>query len=175
VFEIAKTHSGYASTPITLVSFNEADGAYPIGGLLADASGNLFGTTSGGGSAYPDGTVFKIAKIHNGYSSTPTIIVGFDKTSGATPFAGLITDAKGDLFGTTINGGASNDGAVFEVTGSGFVPLPVFAGIPGQSNCHGQSVSALAQQYSGLAAAAAALGYSSVPVLQNDIAAYCAG
>jgi hypothetical protein len=55
------------------------------------------------------------------------------------------------------------------------VPVSLFAGTPGYSNCHGQSVSALAQQYGGLAAAAAALGYSSVPVLQNAIAEYCAG
>ena len=52
---------------------------------------------------------------------------------------------------------------------------PRFAGTPGYSNCHGQSVSALARQYGGLDAAAAALGFSSVQVLQNDIRAYCAG
>ena len=175
VFEIAKTVNGYASSPLTLVSFNQTDGATPEGGVIADANGNLFGTTSEGGLAYPYGTVFEIAKTHDGYSSTPTTLVGFDKTNGATAFGGLITDAKGDLFGTTINGGASNDGAVFEVTGSGFVPLPVFAGIPGEPNCYGQSVSALAQQYGGLNAVAAALGYSSVPVLQNAITEYCAG
>jgi uncharacterized repeat protein (TIGR03803 family) len=45
VFEIAKTASGYASTPTTLVSFDYADGLAPIGSLIADAEGNLFGTT----------------------------------------------------------------------------------------------------------------------------------
>ena len=54
-------------------------------------------------------------------------------------------------------------------------PAPKFAGTPEQPNCQGQSISALAQQYSGLAAAAAALGYSSVQALQNAIAEYCAG
>ena len=54
-------------------------------------------------------------------------------------------------------------------------PAPKFAGTPGRANCRGQSVSALAQQYGGLAAAAAALHYSSVQMLQNDIAVYCAG
>jgi uncharacterized repeat protein (TIGR03803 family) len=52
VFEIAKTTNGYDSTPTILVSFNLADGAYP-GGLIADANGNLFGTTG-------VGTVFEI-------------------------------------------------------------------------------------------------------------------
>ena len=46
MFEIAKTASGYASTPTTLVSFNGTDGAVPDGGLIADANGDLFGTTA---------------------------------------------------------------------------------------------------------------------------------
>ena len=54
-------------------------------------------------------------------------------------------------------------------------PAPRFAGTPGRANCVGQSVSALAQKYGGLAHAAAALGYSSVQALQNAIAEYCAG
>jgi YVTN family beta-propeller protein len=55
------------------------------------------------------------------------------------------------------------------------MPGPKFAGIPGTPNCYGQSVAALAQQYNGLNAAAAALGYSSVTTLQNTILAYCGG
>jgi hypothetical protein len=51
----------------------------------------------------------------------------------------------------------------------------LFSGTPVKPNCHGQSVSALAQQYGGLDAAAAALGYSSVQGLQNAIDAYCSG
>jgi hypothetical protein len=54
-------------------------------------------------------------------------------------------------------------------------PPPRFAGTPGFSNCHGKSVSALAQQYGGLAHAAAALDYSSVSKLQSAVAAYCGG
>ena len=52
-------------------------------------------------------------------------------------------------------------------------PAPRFAGTPGYSNCDGQSVSALAQQYRGLNAAAAALGFSDVSALQNAIMAFC--
>jgi uncharacterized repeat protein (TIGR03803 family) len=59
-FEIAKTGGGYASTPTTLVSFNGADGAGPVAGLIADAAGNLFGTTSDGGEA-GCGTVFELS------------------------------------------------------------------------------------------------------------------
>jgi hypothetical protein len=50
---------------------------------------------------------------------------------------------------------------------------PKFAGTPGFSNCHGQSVAALAKQFGGIDAAAAALGYSSVKALQNAIKGFC--
>jgi hypothetical protein len=63
VFEIAKTGSGYASPPTTLVSFNGTNGRLPYVGLIADASGDLFETTGGGGSDN-DGTVFEIANHH---------------------------------------------------------------------------------------------------------------
>jgi uncharacterized repeat protein (TIGR03803 family) len=173
----------YASTPTILVSFCPTrictDGAIPAGGLVADANGNLFGTTQGGGAYVPigfgAGTVSEIAKTASGYASTPTTLVSFAPpgTNGATPFAGLIADANGNLFGTTAFGGAYGYGTVFEITGSGFVVSVTFAGTPGTSNCHGRSVSALAHQYGGLNAAAAALGYSDVSALQNAIIVYC--
>ena len=68
VFEITKTASGYATTPTTLVSFNArqrllAHGANPFAGLIADANGDLFGTTAAGGANGNGlGTVFEIAK-----------------------------------------------------------------------------------------------------------------
>jgi hypothetical protein len=52
---------------------------------------------------------------------------------------------------------------------------PFFAGTPGQANCHGQSVSALARKFGGLDAAAASLGFPSVPALQNSIKTFCGG
>ena len=130
VFEIAKTSSGYASTPTTLVSFNGTDGAYPFGTLIADANGNLFGTTSGGGANVNGGTVFEIAKTSSGYASTPTILYTFcaktNCTDGAFPYAGLIADANGNLFGTTYLGGAYAFGTVFEIakTARGYVRTP---------------------------------------------------
>ena len=126
MFEIAKTASGYASTPTTLVSFDNTNGANPVGSLIADANGNLFGTTAGGRGVTDDGTVFEIAKTSSGYASTPTTLVSFDDTNGAVPAAGLIADANGNLFGTTYAGGASGDGTVFEIvkTSSGYASTP---------------------------------------------------
>jgi uncharacterized repeat protein (TIGR03803 family) len=130
VFKVAKTSSGYASTPITLVSFDGTNGAGPRAALMADANGNLFGTTSGfplGGERHGFGTVFEVAKTSNGYASTPTTLVSFDGTNGAAPYSGLIADASGNLFGTTIGGGASGSGTVFEVakTSSGYASTPI--------------------------------------------------
>jgi uncharacterized repeat protein (TIGR03803 family) len=179
VFEIAKTADGYASTPTTLISFSGPDGANPHASLIADANGNLFGTTAGNefaGRAI-GGTVFEIAKTAGGYASTPITLVDFcalaNCADGSNPFAGLIVDANGNLFGTTFYGGANNVGTVFEITNTGFVVRPIFAGTPGKPNCFGKSVSALARQYGGLNTAAAALGYSSVRALQDAILAFC--
>jgi uncharacterized repeat protein (TIGR03803 family) len=120
--------------------------------------------------------VFEIARdstTSTGYASTPKTLVSFDGSDGALPIAGLIADANGNLFGTTANGGASDDGTVFEITGSGFVPPKQFAGIPGSADCTGRSISTLAHAYGGIAHAAAGLGYNSVADLQTTVANYC--
>jgi len=95
---------------------------------------------------------------------------------GSNPAGKLVADENGNLFGMTIFGGTGNfnGGTVFEIANGGFVVRPTFAGTPGQPNCHGESVSVLARQYNGVAAAAAALGFSSVQALQNAISTYCA-
>src|SRR5436853_59356 len=67
VFEIPKTSTGYASTPITLANFNGTNGNYPSSTLIADTAGNLFGTAQNGG-ANGDGTVFEL--VNNGGSYT---------------------------------------------------------------------------------------------------------
>ncbi len=125
VFEIANTASGYASTPTILASFNGTNGNGPYGSLTADAAADLFGTTDTGG-ANGDGTVFEIAKTGGSYASNPTTLVSFNYTNGDEPFAGLIADAAGDLFGTTYFGGAYGGGTVFEIakTGGSYASTP---------------------------------------------------
>ncbi len=129
MFEIAKTSRRYASTPTTLVSFDDTNGALPVASLIADANGDLFGTTEKGGD-YGAGTVFEIAKTSSGYASTPTTLVSFDFTNGAFPVASLIADADGDLFGTAGAAGADGDGTVFEIvkTSSGYASTPTSPG-----------------------------------------------
>ncbi len=136
VFELMKSGSGY-SAPVTLASFNGSNGAHSGAGLISDAAGDLFGTTEYGG-AYGYGTVFELVKSGSGYSA-PVTLVAFLGTNGAYPRAGLISDAAGDLFGTTESGGANNGkGTVFELvnTGSGysnFVTLATFTGSDGSA------------------------------------------
>lgn len=98
VFEIVKIPGGYASTPTTLVSFdNNSLGNldYIPGNLIADAEGNLFGTLQ-----TSLGKVFEIAKTAGGYASTYTTLASFTGSDGLFPNS-LIADAKGNLFGTT--------------------------------------------------------------------------
>ena len=115
-----------SSTLTTLVSFNDANGAAPDGDLIADANGDLFGTSSGDGGAN-DGTVFEIVKTAGGYASTPTTLASFDGANGLGREGGLIADSNGDLFGTTFQGGANGDnGTVFEIakTDGGYASTP---------------------------------------------------
>ena len=125
VFEIVKTASGYASTPTVLFNFDTTHGAQPVAGLIADAAGDLFGTTRAGGTN-DRGTVFEIVKTASGYAYTPTVLFNFDTTHGALPQAGLLADVAGDLFGTTVAGGTNNRGTVFEIvkTASGYSNTP---------------------------------------------------
>lgn len=146
VFEITKTATGYASTPTTLINFDNtnvltSDGALPLDPLLMDAAGNLFGTTSEGGANGATGTVFEIAKTATGYASTPSTLVRFTGATGDTPEAGLIADAAGDLFGTTLTAGANGTtayvGTVFEIakTASGYANAPtILAGFAAPPN-----------------------------------------
>src|SRR5215469_2995078 len=100
---IAAGTPGQSQTPslTTLVNFNfENGGAAPQAGLIADANGNLFGTATYGGET-GNGIVFEIEKTASGYAGTPTILVNFNGANGSLPYAGLIADANGNLFGTT--------------------------------------------------------------------------
>ena len=79
----------------------------PLGHLVLDPQGNLFGTTAGGGAN--DGTVFELAAG----SGTITTLASFNGANGANPFGNLVFDAQGNFFGTTQAGGSNNLGTVF--------------------------------------------------------------
>jgi len=95
----------------TLYAFTgRGDGRVPAAGVIRDAAGNLYGTTEGNG-IHGAGTVFKLdatGKITGRYSFT-------GGAGGEVPVAGLIRDTEGNLYGTTLEGGAYNYGAVFKL------------------------------------------------------------
>jgi len=97
----------------TLYKFSGGnDGGVPFGGLLMDTSGNLYGTTAGGGTQNA-GTVFEYSK------GTITTLVNFDGNNGGSPYAGLNMDSHGNLWGTALNGGSHGYGVVFELKPAG--------------------------------------------------------
>jgi uncharacterized repeat protein (TIGR03803 family) len=87
-----------------------ADGGYPYSGVIRDAAGNLYGTTTYGGGA-DLGVVYKVDA-----SGHETVLHSFTGAAdGGHPNAGLILDAKGNLYGTAVNSGAEYGGVVFRM------------------------------------------------------------
>ncbi len=95
-----------------------ADGGTPrYGDLIFDTSGNMYGTASVGGTGN-NGVVYELT--HSGGSwSQQTLHAFTSNPDGATPFSGVVFDNAGNLYGTTTTGGASGNGAVFELSPSG--------------------------------------------------------
>jgi uncharacterized repeat protein (TIGR03803 family) len=128
VFKLARNEDG-SWTESVLYSFEGGtDGAVPFAGLIFDDSGNLYGTTTEGGGSQSQtcdggcGTVFTLTPNSDG-SWTETVLYSFSGGSdGATPYAPLLFDSSGNLYGTTHQGGTVNSncsagcGVVFELT-----------------------------------------------------------
>jgi uncharacterized repeat protein (TIGR03803 family) len=108
VFKLHKT--GHETVLYNFTGGN--DGSEPVAGVVRDSAGNLYGTTIGGGT-YGAGTVFKLDN-----TGKETVLHSFGGgTDGSEPFAGLIRDAAGKLYGNTCYGGNYTGwGTVFEVT-----------------------------------------------------------
>jgi uncharacterized repeat protein (TIGR03803 family) len=114
VFELALGSNRRWKATVLHTFSNTPDGASPISGLVMDAAGNLYGTTQAGGTAYY-GTVFRLSK-----SGKMTILHSFSGLpDGRQPYAGVVRDTAGNLYGTTGFGGSGDYGAVFEVTKTG--------------------------------------------------------
>jgi uncharacterized repeat protein (TIGR03803 family) len=90
---------------------NNEDGANPFAGVISDQAGNLYGTTEDGG-ANGSGTVFKLTSNEGG-AWTESVLYSFCSlpkcSDGAYPFSKLIFDRAGNLYGTTTEGGNSNE------------------------------------------------------------------
>ena len=105
----------YGSSAVTtLANFDFVNGDGPRGNVVIDSQGNLFGTTSGGGSDH-EGVVYEI-----GFGTKAiTTLASFDGTDGSQPLGGLALDSSSNLFGTTETGGTGYDGTVYEIASGG--------------------------------------------------------
>jgi uncharacterized repeat protein (TIGR03803 family) len=112
-----------AQTLSTLASFNGTDGGYPEYGGLTLSGSTLYGMTYGGG-AYGLGNVFSIPVT----GGTPTNLLSFNNTNGASPYGSLTLSADGStLYGMTYSGGANSDGTIFSIPVTGGTPTTLLS------------------------------------------------
>ncbi len=128
VFKLSPPSGGSGSwTETVLYTFTGgADGSYPQASLVPDSKGNLYGTASSGGDTSGTnctvfggcGVVFELSPPSGGKVPwTETVLYTFTGgDDGSLPYAGLIFDSLGHLYGTTIGGGSSDYGTVFELS-----------------------------------------------------------
>jgi len=116
VYELTpKAGGGYTEMPI--YSFSGSDGAFPQNGVIFDNAGNLYSTTINGGLSISYGTVFELTKSIGWTESLPYSFQGGN--DGGYPYAGLIFDPSGNLYGATSDFGTGGGGTVFELSPSG--------------------------------------------------------
>jgi len=142
VFEVTPNAAKTTWTETVLYSFcaqggeNCTDGLGPLAGLIMDASGNLYGTTSGSflesrNGPYIGGTVFELTPNMAKTTWTETVLYSFcaqsSCTDGSFPDAGLIVDAMGGLYGTTYYGGAHAGLLIPPLAGVRYSRSPVVA------------------------------------------------
>jgi uncharacterized repeat protein (TIGR03803 family) len=123
VFELAPGSSGqWTETAIHSFSGLNGDGSGPQGDLVFDSSGNLYGTTLLGGTnaglchVNGCGIVYELSPPASGKNWRQKVLHTFSRsTDGQEPFAGLVLDSAGNLYGTTTLGGSGNQGTAFKV------------------------------------------------------------
>jgi uncharacterized repeat protein (TIGR03803 family) len=164
VYELTKSNNGFWIESV-IYSFpgSGSDGYFPAGGLVVDSAGNLYGTTTTGGSGCECGIVFELSPSGSGW--TETVIHQFQGPDGSTPYATLTLGPSGEIYGATAGGGSGNAGVIFEMSPSGgswsYSVLYQFQGTsPGGPN--GPLVLDAAGDLYGTAAADGAYGFGSV-------------
>jgi uncharacterized repeat protein (TIGR03803 family) len=133
VFRLASKKKGGKWREKVLYSFGSGtDGTIPVAGVTFDKAMNLYGTTSAGGS-YGYGTVFQLKPSKSGW--TENILYNFQlQSDGGVPYAGLVFDQSGNLYGAATEGGNGTDGGgtIFELTPStGGWTFTVIYALPG--------------------------------------------
>lgn len=117
VFELSPTADGaWTLKLLHSFDFNGTDGFGPEAGVVFDSSGNLYGTTSGGGPGKGFGTVFELSPVTGG-TWTEKVLYSVSSWSAGTYLTGTpVFDSAGNLYATTYSGAAHDGGVVFELT-----------------------------------------------------------
>ena len=111
VFELTSSDGVWSETVLHYFE-SQGDGGFPMGGLILDPAGYLYGTTSGGNYPYPDPTVFEVTKSEgNWILNTLYSFPALDNS----PIAGVARDAAGNLYGTAYSIGGGG-GLVFKLS-----------------------------------------------------------
>lgn len=138
-YELQQSEGQWFETPIYTFQ-GQQDGASPTGPLTFDTEGNLYGTTTGGGT-FSAGGVFQLAPpTMQGQIWTESTLHSFGSVinDGLNPMAGVTLGPRGTLVGTTYQGGAFGAGTVFGLAPPlnsggqwGYKVLYSFGGVPG--------------------------------------------
>jgi uncharacterized repeat protein (TIGR03803 family) len=117
VFELTPGSNGKWVEKLLHSFTNNGHGGYnPYAALILDTAGCLYGTTYWGGDRGNNGTVFRLAPSRGGRWTEKVLHNFRGGSDGQLPWAGLVFDRVGNLFGTTYGGGAHSGGTVFEIT-----------------------------------------------------------
>jgi uncharacterized repeat protein (TIGR03803 family) len=116
VFQLVNDGNSWTETGIA--KFDGTNGANPYAGVMQDSTGAYYTTTSAG-DTYGYGNVVKISQVNGKWKLTRIWTFGTSDYDGLHPYSDLIEDSKGNIYGTTFEGGTFGYGAVFELSPSG--------------------------------------------------------
>lgn len=167
VYSLART-SRWAET--VLHSFIGSDGANPLGGVVFDNAGNVYGTTVSGGGGGNGGVVFQLMPSGSNWTYNTLYEFCAQRGDGCNPSASLIFDQSGNLYGSASNGCTEGQGSVFELASGKWIEtvLYLFTGGSGGANPEGALTMDAAGDLYGTAAQGGAYGNGAVFKLTNS-------
>ena len=115
VFELFRSNGSWDESILYSFTGQNGDGGNPIGAVVFDQSGNMYGTTAFGGGSSNDGTVFELSPANGSWSETVVHAFTGLGNDGAERAGGLLIGNRGNLRGTTQGGGHYGSGAVFGI------------------------------------------------------------
>jgi uncharacterized repeat protein (TIGR03803 family) len=116
IFKLTKGGKGIWKEAILYNFKSGSSGHLPFAGVVMDKSGNLYGTTDGGGNSSGCGVIYKLAPQPKGKWKYTVLYTFSGGSDGCIPAGNLVFDKKGNLYGGTVLGGTTGNGVIFELT-----------------------------------------------------------